>query len=295
MPAPTPVFHTRPASAPSIADGIIACGQFSTHSQEAAVPFIDFADVKSRVSIEEAAEKLGLTLKPSAGKLRCPCPVHGGGDRGLVITSDRNLFCCFATGHPIGGDQIQLVAHVKEIAVKEAAEYLTGTVHKTVPQNNKASSTVPTSPPGRKPGFDVTAYAAKLNPGAPELASIGVSADTLKDWKAGYSNSGTNRGRLAIALHDRDGNILGFAGRSLNDEQPQLIIPNGINPQEIIFGGERVKQGTLYLVRDVLDVLKAHEGGVTNCVCFLTEISALQVEMLAALMGNRHCDTVDLF
>ena len=35
--------------------------------------------------------------------------------------------------------------------------------------------------------------------------------------------------------------------------------PNGINPQEVIFEGERVEQGTLYLVRDVLEVLKAHE------------------------------------
>ena len=79
------------------------------------------------------------------------------------------------------------------------------------------------------------------------------------------------------------------------NEQPALTIPNGINPQEIIFGGDRVEQGTLYLVRDVLDVLKAHESGVTNCVCFLTDITALQVEMLAALMATKRCDTVELF
>ena len=263
------------------------------------MPFIDFADVKARVSIEEAAEKIGLNLKPSAGKLRCPCPVHGGGDRAIVITPEKGLFCCFGSRPSTGGDQIQLVAHVKEISVKDAAEFLGGTVplsrNTTAPPNNKSPSTVPTNPPGRKPGFDVAAYAAKLDPGAPALASLGISAETLRDWKAGYSNSGTNRGRLAIALHDRDGNILGFAGRSLNDEQPALTIPNGINPQEIIFGGERVEQGTLYLVRDVLDVLKAYESGVTNCVCFLTEISALQVEMLAALMATKHCDTVELF
>jgi hypothetical protein len=124
---------------------------------------------------------------------------------------------------------------------------------------------------------------------------LGISPEILKAWKAGYSNSGTNRGRLAIALHDRNGNILGFAGRSLGDGQPSLTIPNGINPQEIIFGGDRVEQGTLYLVRDVIDVLRASESGVSNCVCFLTEISALQVEMLAALMATKHCDTVELF
>lgn len=263
------------------------------------MPFIDFADVKARVSIEDAAEKLGLALKPSAGKLRCPCPVHGGGDRAMVITPEKGLFCCFGSRPSTGGDQIQLVAHVKDISVKEAAEFLAGTVplsrDKTAPQNNKSPSTVPTSPPGRKPGFDVAAYAAKLDPGAPALAPLGISAETLKDWKAGYSNSGTNRGRLAIALHDRDGNTIGFAGRALSNEQPTLIIPNGINPQEIIFGSERVEQGTLYLVRDVLDVLKAHESGVTNCVCFLTEITALQIEMLAALMATKHCDTIELF
>ena len=263
------------------------------------MPFIDFAEVKSRVSIEEAAEKLGLVLKPSAGKLRCACPVHSGGDRAIVITPEKGLFCCFGSRPSSGGDQIQLVAHIKCIDVQDAAVFLGGTVplarNKTPPQNNKSSSTVPTSPPGRKPGFDVAAYAAKLDPGAPALASLGISAETLKDWKAGFSNSGTNRGRLAIALHDRSGTTIGFAGRALGDEQPALIIPNGINPQEIIFGAERVEEGTLYLVRDVLDVLRAHENGIANCVCFLTEISGLQIEMLAALMATKHCDTVELF
>jgi hypothetical protein len=147
----------------------------------------------------------------------------------------------------------------------------------------------------KQPAFDPEAYASRLDASHASLAPLGISAETLKAWKAGYSNSGTNRGRLAIALHDRDGNILGFAGRSLSDEQPSLTIPNGINPQEIIFGGDRVEQSTLYLVRDVLDVLKAHESGVANCVCFLTDITALQVEMLAALMATKHCETVELF
>jgi hypothetical protein len=40
------------------------------------------------------------------------------------------------------------------------------------------------------------------------------------------------------------------------------------------------------LIGDVLDVLKAHESGVSNCVCFLAKISAVRVEMLAALMAS---------
>lgn len=31
-------------------------------------------------------------------------------------------------------------------------------------------------------------------------------------------------------------------------DRPSHTIPNGINPQQLLFGAERVKQGALYLV-----------------------------------------------
>jgi DNA primase len=262
------------------------------------MPYVDFAELKIRVSIEQAAQMLGLTLVPHGSQSRGPCPVcKSGGDRALVVTPAKGLFYCFAK--KTGGDAIALTAHIRGIQVKEAADELNrafGTVQNSTGTVSKNRATAPQAQEARKqPAFDPEAYAARLDASHASLAPLGLSAETLKDWKAGYSTSGTNRGRLAIALHDRDGNVLGFAGRALGDQQPSLTIPNGINPQEIIFGGDRVEAGTLYLVRDVLDVLRAHESGVQNVVCFLTEISALQVEMLAALMATKHCDMVELF
>jgi DNA primase len=262
------------------------------------MPFVDFAELKTRVSIEQAVQMLGLKLPLHGSQYRGACPTcQTGGDRALVVTPAKGLFYCFAKR--AGGDAIALTAHIRGISVKEAADQLDhafGTVQNSTSTVSKSHATVPQAPEARKqPAFDPEAYAARLDASHASLAPLGLSAETLKAWKAGYSNSGTNRGRLAIALHDRDGNTLGFAGRALSDEQPALTIPNGINPQEIIFGGDRVEAGTLYLVRDVLDVLRAHESGVQNVVCFLTDITALQVEMLAALMATRHCDTVELF
>jgi len=262
------------------------------------MPFVDFAELKTRVSIEEAMQMLGLTLPLHGNQYRGACPVcKTGGDRALIVTPAKGLFYCFAK--KTGGDVIALTAHIRGIGVKDAAEELSrafGTVQNSTGTVSKSRATAPQAPEARKqPAFDPEAYAARLDASHASLARLAISAETLKAWKAGYSNSGTNRGRLAIALHDRDGNILGFAGRSLSNEQPALTIPNGINPQEIIFGGDRVEAGTLYLVRDVLDVLRAHESGVQNVVCFLTEITPLQIEMLAALMATKHCDTVELF
>jgi DNA primase len=262
------------------------------------MPFVDFAELKTRVSIEQAMQMLGLNLTLHGTQYRGACPVcKTGGDRALIVTPAKGLFYCFAA--KIGGDLIALTAHIRGTAVKAAADELNrafGTVQNSTGTVSKSRATVPQAQEARKqPAFDPEAYAARLDATHASLAPLGISAETLKAWKAGYSNAGTNRGRLAIALHDRNGNVLGFAGRSLNAEQPALTLPNGINPQEIIFGGSRVEQGTLYLVRDVLDVLRAHESGVTNCVCFLTGITALQVEMLAALMATKDCDTVELF
>jgi DNA primase len=262
------------------------------------MPFVDFAELKTRVSIEQALPVLGLNLLPHGGQYRGPCPVcKSGGDRALVVTPAKGLFYCFAA--KIGGDVIALTAHIRGTTVKDAADELSrafGIVQNSTGTVSKSRATAPQAQEARKqPAFDPEAYAARLDASHASLAPLGISPETLKAWKAGYSNAGTNRGRLAIALHDRDGNILGFAGRSLGDQQPALTIPNGINPQEIIFGAERVEQGTLYLVRDVLDVLKAHESGVTNCICFVTDITALQVEMLAALMATKRCDAVELF
>lgn len=256
--------------------------------------FVDFAALKQRVSIEQTAVLLGLNTKPTGSQLRAACPrCKEGGDRAIVITPDKGLFYCFPGKK--GGDAIELVCHVKGLSQKDAALLMSGENVQGTSSVQNSSVPVPQVPAGKKPGFDPGAYAARLDSSHTSLAPLGISADTLKDWKAGYSNSGTNRGRLAIALHDREGSIIGFGGRALGDEQPKLIIPNGIDPKEIIFGGERVEQGVLYLVRDVLDVLRASDSGVTNVVCFLTEISALQVEMLAALMATRQCDVLELF
>ena len=49
--------------------------------------FIDFADVKARCSIEQAAKLLDLKTTEERNQLRAPCPACGnGGPRAIVIT-----------------------------------------------------------------------------------------------------------------------------------------------------------------------------------------------------------------
>lgn len=219
------------------------------------------------------------------------------------VVTGKSLFCSFVAGKPQGGDRLALVAHVRNCPVQKAAAWLGGTVTvtpqpltvnknraATVPQNEKVGANPP------KPSFDADAYAARLDPAHAALAPLGLSADTLKAFRPGYASTGLNRGRLALRLDDRHGKCVAYIGYVLTDQQqPRIIAPNGVNLADHLFGASRVQPGPLYLVRDPVQVLAAHENGVENVVSFLSEITAQGLVMLTSLMDTVGCETVELF
>ena len=104
------------------------------------------------------------------------------------------------------------------------------------------------------------------------------------------------RGRFAIPVHDPAGMLLAYCGRAAKDESPLLLFPNGFDPRIAIFNANSIVEGDLFLVRDPLRVLTAHESGIENVVAFLTEnVTALQLEQLAALMDERKCEHLEVF
>jgi DNA primase len=259
--------------------------------------FVDFQDLKSRVSIEDVVRLLGIATKPHGPQLRSCCPIHKGSDpRGFVVTPAKGLWYCF--GGCGGGDMITLVAKVRGCEQKEAARFIaegTGTSsgNSTVPGKGTSS---PLPREEKRRGFDAEAYAKGLDPAHAALAPLGIAVETYREWKAGYSTSGVNRGRVALPVAGKDGAIVGYIGRAVKDETPTLSFPNGVSPVDYIFGADRVTEGELHLVRDPLDVMKAYENGVENVVAFLTEgVTAQQLEMLSSLMDERKCETLSLF
>ncbi len=261
--------------------------------------FVDFKELKSNVSIEQAVVMLGLSLKKHGDQLRGRCPIHHGtNDREFVVTPAKGLFFCF--GGCGGGDLINLVAKVKDIPPKEAGALLaahfglgTGTVpgHRTVPRNSSPQPQAPQEGAAR-----VLQPLPYLEPGHELVQALGISPETAAHFGAGYAPKGIMRGRMAIPIHDRDGELLAYCGRTVRNESPILTFPNGFEPAGTIFNTNRIGAGELYLVRDPLQVLVAFESGIENVVAFLTDgIAAQQLEMLAALMDEKHCETVDVF
>src|ERR1035437_10503579 len=199
------------------------------------MPFVDFAELKARVSIEQAVAMLSLSLNKAGAQLRGPCPTcNAGGDRALVVTPDKGLFYCFAA--KAGGDQIALAAHIKGLKTSEAASFLSGNSTVPVPRNRTVPGTVPPAPPEK--GFRALDY---LQPQHEAVQGLGISKETAEAFGAGGGPAGHPRRRLAIPIHDRDGTLLAYCGRTVKNESPTLTFPHGFDPPSVIFGAHKVK------------------------------------------------------
>lgn len=268
---------------------------------------IDFDELKRSVSMAQVIAYLGLPglKQKSAKQWKGVCPFCKSLDC-FVVTADggkdkTGAFNCFKC--PAGGDQIELVSlfrgHSRKdpngafAAAKELHEKFCGGGGGEGKNRSDAS---PQPQRERRQAFNAEAYAKTLDPAHETLVALGVDAETFRAWGAGYASSGINRGRLALPIAARDGTIVGYMGRTVREDTPLLTFPNGLDPQEYIFGVDKVTGGQLFLVRDPLDVLKAFEAGCGNAVCFLTEeIKSIQLECLAALMDERQCESLSFF
>src|SRR4051812_24255912 len=173
-----------------------------------ATAFVDFAELKSRLKIEEVVSQLGLKGAYKSEQWRGPCPAcNAGGERALAVNTGKQSYYCFANKK--GGDLIAFAAHVRGVSQRDAALWLDPNARNSDTVNShSAQSTVPAQrpqPQTRKPGFGAEAYAKTLDPAHVALEPLGVSSDTLRQFGAGYSSSGINRGRLALPVHDRQG------------------------------------------------------------------------------------------
>lgn len=175
------------------------------------MPFIDFREIKQRVSIEDAANILKLTLKKSGNQLRGGCPACRNEDeRILALTPSRDLFYCFDA--KTGGDCIALVQHITGLDVQDAASYL-------APQERKEPHNSP-APRGKEAKketvFDPVSFASKLS--YPD--DLGITEE-----EATRLGVGEHRGKLYVALRDEYGHTAGFVAVE-QPKFPKTLLPN---------------------------------------------------------------------
>jgi DNA primase len=170
--------------------------------------FVDFAEVKERVSFAEALSCLGLELKGSGNQWRGPCPAcKSGGDRALVVTEGRGFFC-FSLKK--GGDQIALAAHILDVPAKDAARTLAqhaGLLPGAAPRTGP--KTVPESEGAEGSKLSPLSY---LEPEHDAVLALGFDPEVAKTLGIGYAPRGVCRGSIAVPIRNERGALLGYLG-----------------------------------------------------------------------------------
>ncbi|MBK7469686.1 MAG: hypothetical protein IPI73_02630 [Betaproteobacteria bacterium] len=250
--------------------------------------FTDFAAIKASVSFADVINKLGL--QPSKLGIN-------GAEHALLQIRGRSRTRC---------DRRQRVLLRRKERrrpdnargprprpqVKEAAEWLAGTVpvpvpvpNSTVPRNSTSPGTVPESERGEETKkLQPLSYLQAEQEG---VQALGVSKETLEQFQAGFAPRGILRGRLAIPLRNNTGSLVAHVGRALGDEQPKLLFPRDFNPASVIFNGDKVDRGDFtYITDDPLQVLIAQQNGVPNVVAVLTDMNSEVLSVLAVWMDE---------
>jgi DNA primase len=262
---------------------------------QAKTAWVDFKEIKARVSIVQILEHYGalpdLAKSGNGDRLSGACPIHGGTNKThFRVSVSKNCWNCFGTCQS-GGNVIDFVAKKEGVPFRDAAllidEWFSGS-----PKAEASPSEKPrfdTSKLEEKPRFQTDAAATKapaeepesdapnkplsfgltkLDPAHPYLRERGLSEATISHFGLGFCSKGTLKGHIAIPIHNRDGELVGYAGRIPGEPKEgagKYKLPKGFRKSVEIFNLHRAMasedETPLIVVEGFFDVMKLHQQG----------------------------------
>jgi DNA primase len=219
--------------------------------------WIDFRKLRSEVSFADVLRHYSVEIKAKGDQHHgfCPLPNHQGQKNSESFSANlsKGIFQCFGCGAK--GNLIDFAVLMEKLDpncgpdVRKAALILQEKFgpNQAKPERAPAPSRRPAKaePPQRdlpsaapEPTKQVIVNAPldfelkQLDPDHPYLDKRGFSKETVTLFGLGYCAKGLLEGRFAIPLHNREGQLVGYAGRTVDDarigkENPKYRFPSG--------------------------------------------------------------------
>jgi DNA primase len=249
---------------------------------------LDFKSIKRGVSLESVLRHYQIELRRSGkDQYRGCCPIHRGRGRDAFhVNLARNIFHCFSCG--AGGTVLDFIAAIEGCSLFEAAQKL---------QAMRCSS-----PPSTPNGKELVTERRKVSPplgfkltgvdcAHPYLAERGITEKTAIEFGVGfYTGPGLMHGRLVIPIHNADGELVAYCGRSVDQMQPRYRVPSGFAKSEILFNMHRAGPGEgqcVIVVEGFFDCMKIHQAGIRSVVGLMGSV-LYETQRHALLERFRH-------
>jgi DNA primase len=122
----------------------------------------------------------------------------------------------------------------------------------------------------------------------PYLEQRGIQRQTAAWFGAGYyGGSGLLRERMVFPIHDERGELVAYAGRTMDGREPRYLFPPKFPKSQVVFNLHRAVEsaarqgGAAIVVEGFFDCLKVHQAGYGNVVALMgASISDRQSELL---------------
>jgi len=250
------------------------------------INWLDFASIKRGVTLESVLRRYRIKLQRSGkDQYRGCCPIHRGDGRDAFhVNLARNIFHCFSCG--AGGTVLDFVAAMEGCSLFEAAQRL---------QAMRCSSTSSLTPNGK----ELVTERRKVSPplkfrltgvdcAHPYLDERGITEKTAIEFGVGfYAGPGLMHGRLVIPIHNADGELVAYCGRSVDRTLPRYRVPSALAKSEILFNMHRAASGgdnSVIVVEGFFDCMKVHQAGIRPVVGLMG--SALYEPQRQILLGR---------
>lgn len=194
--------------------------------------WIDFKELRKKLDFEQVLRHYGVEVKRKGNQHHgyCPLPNHQGKKNSPSFSAnlERGIFQCFGCGAK--GNVLEFAAMMEKADPKDGAA-----LHKVAGELQKRFCPelgVPTEtkPPSKKPEkteqkSDVPVVVNApldfelkgLDRNHPYLLNRGFTQETIDHFGLGFCSRGLLKDRVAIPLHDHEGQLVGYAGRVVED------------------------------------------------------------------------------
>lgn len=272
--------------------------------------FVGFDAIKQSVSMAQILDRYGLTarLHRSGDSLSGPCPIHSGHNKTQFrVSLSKNCWICFGDCNS-GGSVIDFVSRKEGVGIREAALLIQRWFNiQPAGGNNsgrKASGAryAPAKPKTAVSGNSALPHESNsplrfglrnLDNTHPYLVQRGLSEQTIQTFGLGYCAVGMFAGRIVIPIHNRNGQLVGYAGRwpgQPPDGQPKYKLPMGFRKSLELFNQHRVLEaepvGPLVVVEGFFGCMRVWQAGHKRVVSIMgSMMSEAQEELIVQAAG----------
>src|SRR3954464_7682461 len=256
--------------------------------------FVDFKAVKAAITMEQLLKHYGLFdhFKRSGDNLSGPCPVHKGSNpTQFRVSISKNIWNCFSECKN-GGNVLDFIAKMEDVSIHAAAlkavqwfnldpDEISSDDHhdkaETHGENSKATTSsrpkpkvtkVETVPENNGPNKPLKFRLEKLDRAHPYLTERGLTTETIVNFGIGYCAKGVMAERIAIPIHNLEGNVVAYAGRFPGEptgDVPKYNLPQGFRKSLELFNIDRATkepaEKPLVIVEGFFDCMKLHQNG----------------------------------